>query len=107
VVAARGTHAPLSRAWVARAEFRRRDRGSAWVLAGVRLDGRLWPAVPGVEPVRQRLPDTGLVGWADLPSPVVAPTLADAAEVAIEVARAAWPRRVASRVPWCGGTRTG
>jgi hypothetical protein len=106
VVAARRSAARTSRAWTARAEFRRRDRRSEWALAGVRLDDRFWPAVPGVEPVRQRLPDTGLLGWAELPSPVIAPTAEEAAAVALDVARAAWPGRVTDLVPFSSGGRS-
>jgi hypothetical protein len=76
----------------ARVEFRRDDPAAAWVLAGVVIGGRFWPARDGVEPIRGRLRATGLVGWADLPTPIVAPDEAGAAEVALEAARARWPR---------------
>jgi hypothetical protein len=89
----------------ARAEFRRRDRRAPWVLAGVIVDGVFHPALDGVEPLRQRLPEAGLVGWAELSVPVIAVDEAAAAGIALEVARAAWPARVRSRVPWSSGTR--
>ena len=42
------------------------------MLAGVLIDHRLWPASDGVQPIRGRLPDAGLVGWSDV-APVIAP----------------------------------
>lgn len=64
----------------ARAEFRRATRDDRWVLAGVWVDHFAFvPATPGVEPITRRLPDTGLLGWADLP-PIIAPNL-EAAEL--------------------------
>ena len=59
-------------AYAARAEFRRAERGAPWVLAGVVIDHRLWPARDGVDPIHGRLPDAGLVGWADVGT-VIAP----------------------------------
>jgi hypothetical protein len=88
----------------ARAEFRRRGRRAPWVLAGVVIEGDLWPAVDGVEPLRQRLPEAGLVGWADLPTPILAVDVAAAAAIALEVARTAWPARVRPVVPYASGT---
>jgi hypothetical protein len=83
----------------ARAEFRRRERGAPWVIAGVWVDGLVFvPAAPGVEPVRWRLPEAGLVGWADLP-PIVAVDQARAAEAALESARGIWPERDRGEVP--------
>lgn len=82
-----------------RAEFRRLDAGSPWVLAGVIVRHGFWPAEPGVEEVRRRLPAPGLVGWADLPSPVLAPDAETAAGIGLAAARAAWPERVRRRVP--------
>lgn len=87
----------------ARAEFRRRTGDSPWVLAGVTLDGVFWPAVEGVEPVHSRLPEPGLVGWADLPTPILAGDAVSAASIALDVARAAWPGRVNPRVPYAAG----
>jgi hypothetical protein len=87
-----------------RAEFRRADRGSPWVLAGVVIDHRLWPARDGVEPIRGRLPDAGLVGWADV-APVIAPDAPTAAATSLDVARATWPDRARGRVPWASGRR--
>jgi hypothetical protein len=82
-----------------RAEFRRADRGAPWVLAGVVIDHRLWPAADGVQPIRGRLPDAGLVGWADLDA-VIAPDAPTAAKSALDVARGTWPQRARDRVPW-------
>ena len=92
-----------ARTYAARAEFRRRDRAAPWVIAGVVVDGRFWPANDGVEPVRGRLPDAGLLGWSELPGPVVATDAATAARVALQLARAAWPARAGRRVPWASG----
>jgi hypothetical protein len=94
-------------AFTARAEFRRRDRNAPWILAGVLVGGEFWPARPGVERIRQRLPDAGLLGWADLPSPLIAPDAESAAAAALEVAAAAWPARAGRPVPWASGTRAG
>jgi hypothetical protein len=88
-----------------RAEFRRRDRRAPWVLAGVIVDDVFRPAVDGVEALRQRLPEAGLVGWAELPTPIVAADDVAAAAIALEVARAAWPERVRAVVPWAAGAR--
>ena len=80
------------------------------MLAGVWIDGSgFHPAEPGVEPIRGRLSDAGLVGWADLP-PVLSPTATEAAEVGLEVARQRWPRWSRSDVPFPTGVderRTG
>jgi len=97
--------AARSRAYAVRAEFRRQRRGAPWVLAGVILDGSFWPASPGVEPVRSRLPEAGLLGWSEVPVPVVAPDPAAAAEVALAVCAAVWPGRVGRPIPWQTGTR--
>jgi hypothetical protein len=84
----------------ARAEFRRSSRDHSWVLAGVWIDDiEFHPASPGVEPIRRRLPESGLVGWIELPI-VIAPTAVAAGEVGLEVARQAWPRRVRRNVPF-------
>jgi hypothetical protein len=84
----------------ARAEFRRATRSDPWVLAGVWVEHVVFqPASPGVEPITQRLPDTGLLGWADLPT-VIAPTLAAAAQAGLVIARQAWPERVSDEVPF-------
>jgi hypothetical protein len=71
------------------------------------LDGDLWPAGEGVERIRQRLPEAGLVGWEDLPTPIIAGDAVAAAVVALEVARARWRERAAGPVPWASGTRDG
>jgi hypothetical protein len=84
----------------ARAEFRRTSRDDAWVLAGVWIDHVAFhPAHPGVEPIGGRLPDTGLLGWADLPM-VIAPSVEGAGEAALKVARDGWPARIRSEVPF-------
>ena len=88
---------PLYRA---RAEFRRHSRSSGWVLAGVWLDERFLPVSSEVEPVRWRLPEAGLVGWVELPSPLLAPDRASALPIALDTARAAWPDRARLPVPW-------
>jgi hypothetical protein len=85
-----------------RAEFRRADRGSPWVLAGVVIDHCLWPAGDGVQPIRGRLPDAGLVGWSDV-SPVIAPDAPTAAASTLHMARATWPDRARDHVPWSSG----
>ena len=84
----------------ARAEFRRQSRTSEWVLAGVWLDERFQPVYVEVEPVRWRLPEAGLVGWSDLPTPLLAPDRDAALTAALEAARAAWPDRDRATVPW-------
>jgi hypothetical protein len=84
----------------ARAEFRRSDRSHSWVLAGVWIDHvSFHPATAGVEPIRRRLPESGLLGWTDLPV-VIAPTVGAAGEAALEVARRGWPTRVRPDVPF-------
>ena len=83
----------------ARAEFRRVTRDDPWILAGVWVDHVAFqPATPGVEPITGRLPDTGLLGWADLPT-VIALGVTAAGEAALIVARQAWPDRVRDVVP--------
>ena len=89
--------------FAARAEFRRVSRNAAWVLAGVWLDGVFYPVAPSVEPIRTRLPETGLVGWSDIATPILAPGEAEAAAAAIDVARATWPKRTRSQVPFAAG----
>lgn len=86
----------------ARAEFRRTSRNAGWVLAGVWLDGVFYPVAPNVEPIRTRLPETGLVGWSDITTPILAAGETEAAAAAIEVARATWPKRTRSAVPFAG-----
>ncbi|HEY7591249.1 MAG TPA: hypothetical protein VH723_09660 [Candidatus Limnocylindrales bacterium] len=88
----------------ARAEFRRLDRDRPWVLAGVVIQQRFWPVAPGVERVRGRLVANGLLGWIDLPTPILAPDIDTAAATALEMARAEWPKRVRTRVPHASGT---
>jgi hypothetical protein len=91
-------------AFAARVEFRRAARGAPWVLAGVVVDHRLWPARDGVDPIHGRLPHAGLVGWADVGT-VIAPDARAAASASLDVARSIWPDRDRSRVPWASGTR--
>jgi hypothetical protein len=90
-------------AYRARAEFRRWSRGAPWVLAGVVVADRFVPVEPGVERIRARLPEPGLVGWAPLPSPIVATSASAAGEPALDVARATWPERLGAPVPFPSG----
>jgi hypothetical protein len=84
----------------ARAEFRRVSRAAPWVLAGVWVDHVAFqPANPAVEPISRRLPDTGLLGWIDLPT-IIAPSVEAAGQAALAVARQAWPERVHDDVPF-------
>ena len=84
----------------ARAEFRRSSRDSPWILAGVWIDHVDFQAIaPGVEPLTGRLPDTGLLGWFDLPT-VIAPDARAAGEAALQIAQQAFPRMVRARVPF-------
>ena len=85
-----------------RAEFRRRDRDAPWVLAGVWVEERFAPADEGVDPMRARLPQPGLVGWIDLP-PFLAPDVGEAGRVGLQLARDTWPRANRSPVPWASG----
>lgn len=88
----------------ARAEFRRRTRALPWVLAGVIVADRFFPAEPGVEPIRGRLPEAGLVGWAPIGEPILAPDRRAAAATALELASGRWPARVGRDVPFRSGT---
>jgi hypothetical protein len=84
----------------ANAEFRRASRAAPWVLAGVWIDHvEFHPARPDVEPIARRLPETGLLGWAELP-PIVAPRREAAGGTALGVARQMWPGRVGAKVPF-------
>jgi hypothetical protein len=74
----------------ARAEFRRLTRDSGWVLEGI-------------EPIRGRLPEAGLLAWRDLPAPIVARDPESAAAIALDVARVTWPEQVREPVPFSGG----
>ena len=86
----------------ANAEFRRARRDAPWVLAGVWIDHvEFHPAGLGVEPIVRRLPETGLLGWSELP-PIIASGADAAGEAALSVARHAWPTRVRRRVPFAG-----
>jgi hypothetical protein len=92
------------RRYRARAEFRRLTSGSRWVLAGVSIGGRFEPARDGVEQIRGRLPEPGLVAWRDLPDPIVAASIDQALAVGLEVARGRWPRYAGGDVPFPSGT---
>jgi hypothetical protein len=74
------------------------------VLAGVSIGGRFMPARDGVERIRARLPEPGLVAWTDLPDPIVAGDVDQALAIALEVARGRWPRSGAGDVPFPSGT---
>jgi len=87
----------------ARAEFRRLTRDSGWVLAGISIGGRFRPVHEGIEPIRGRLPEAGLLAWRDLPAPIVARDPESAAAIALDVARATWPEQVREPVPFSGG----
>jgi hypothetical protein len=92
------------RRYRARAEFRRRTSGSRWVLAGVSVGGRFLSAAEGVERIRGRLPEPGLVAWRDLPDAIVGADVEQALAIALEVARARWPRYADGPVPFPSGT---
>jgi hypothetical protein len=87
----------------ARAEFRRRDLSSGWVLSGVFIDHVFYPARFGVERLRGRLAGPGLAGWIDLPEPILAADVEAAAAIALDVARQRWPKRDQDRVPFATG----
>ena len=99
---ASGHHAGVRR-YRARAEFRRRTSGSRWVLAGVSIGGRFEAAQEGVERIRGRLPEPGLVAWRDLPDPIVAASIDQALAIALDVARGRWPRSADGAVPFSSG----
>jgi hypothetical protein len=91
---------PMAERYRANAEFRRAAREAPWILAGVWIDHIVFhPARPGVEPIARRLPETGLLGWVELPTVVAAEPEA-AGSAALDVARRAWPGRVRSKVPF-------
>jgi hypothetical protein len=81
-----------------RAEFRRKDRAAPWILAGVWIRDEFYPAAPGVEPVRGRLPGPGLVGWVDL-GLVLARSPEQAAEISLQLAAGRWPGSHRDTVP--------
>ena len=91
------------RRYRARAEFRRQTADSRWVLAGVSIGGQFEPAEAGVERIRGRLPEPGLVAWRDLPDPIVAASLDQALTIGLDVARGRWPRHAAGPVPFRAG----
>jgi hypothetical protein len=70
------------------------------VLAGVWIDHVAFqPVSPGVEPVAGRLPETGLLGWFDLPT-IIAPSLEAAGEAALQAARETFPGKLRGGVPF-------
>jgi hypothetical protein len=97
-------HHARVRRYRARAEFRRLTPGSQWVLAGVSSGGRFQPAQEGVERIRGRLPEPGLVAWRDLPDAILAADLEQALAIALEVTRGRWPRQAGGPVPFPSGT---
>ena len=96
-------HHGAMRRFQARAEFRRRTRGSHWVLAGVSIADRFLAAADGVERITARLPEPGLVAWTDLPDPILATSVDQALTIALAVARARWPSYGAGDVPFPSG----
>ena len=74
------------------------------MLAGVSVGARFLPAADGVERIRARLPEPGLLAWIDLPDPVLAPSVDQALAIALDVARGRWPRYGAGDVPFPSGT---
>ena len=80
------------RKYEVRAEFRRTDHASPWVLAGVWVAHDFYPAEPGVEPIRRRLPAPGLIGWTQL-DPVLAASASQAASISLDLAAGRWPKR--------------
>ena len=74
------------------------------MLAGVSIGGRFEPARAGVEQIRGRLPEPGLVAWRDLPDPIVASSIDQALAVALDVARGRWPQYARDDVPFPSGT---
>jgi hypothetical protein len=97
-------HHGVMRRYRARAEFRRRTRDARWVLAGVSIGARFLPARDDVEQIRARLPEHGLLAWTDLPDPILAASVEQAMTIALEVARARWPRYQDGPVPHSFGT---
>jgi hypothetical protein len=81
-----------------RAEFRRANREAEWVLAGIWLSDVFYPAAPGVEPVRRRMPP-GVLGWVQLDT-VIAQSAEEAARRSLELAASRWPRSNRSSVPY-------
>ncbi len=72
----------------AQAELRRVWSGAPWQLGGVLVEGRWWPAAPGIEPPSVRLIESGNVTLIKLPA-FLAPSDRAAVGVALEVARVA------------------
>jgi hypothetical protein len=97
-------HYGVMRRYRARAEFRRRTRDSRWVLAGVSIGARFLPARDDVEQIRARLPEHGLLAWTDLPDPILAASVEQALTIALEVARARWPRYQDGPIPHSFGS---
>jgi hypothetical protein len=95
------------RRYRARAEFRRRTRESRWVLAGVSIGDRFRPAREGVERIRARLPEPGLVAWRDLSDPIVADGLDRGLAIALDMARSRWPEYATGSIPFASGGADG
>lgn len=74
------------------------------MLAGVSIGGRFRPAAEGVEQIRHRLPEPGLVAWTDVPDAIVAAGVDQALAIALDVARGHWPRYDRNGVPFPSGT---
>ena len=74
------------------------------MLAGVSIGARFLPAADGVERIRARLPESGLVAWTDLPDAIVATSVDQALMIALDVARGRWPRHTAGPVPFRSGS---
>jgi hypothetical protein len=73
-------------------------------LAGVSIGGRFHAAQEGVDRIRGRLPEPGLVAWRDLPDAILAADVEQAFAIALEVARGRWPRYAGGPVPFPSGT---
>ncbi len=73
------------------------------MLAGVSIGARFRPACDGVERIRARLPESGLVAWTDLSDPILATSVEQALTIALDVARGRWPRYGAGDVPFPSG----
>jgi hypothetical protein len=74
------------------------------VLAGVSISGRFLAAADGVERIRARLPEPGLLAWSDLPDPILAASVDQALTIALDVARGRWPRHTPGPVPFQSGS---
>lgn len=68
------------------AELRRVHRDAEWVVAGLLIEGRWFPALLDIEPASVRLMESGLVERHPL-MPVIAPDLRRAVKVCRDLAR--------------------